>query len=247
MSSAQQNYVLSINFKSCTPSIKKHQWKYHCMPSKSMDSSFNFRCWSPLASLYVLIPCKLITLLATMLTPNAIVVTRCRRPILLLSWYWTWRCINSYLVLVSRSTEHSYASPSSGEAYRDRQLTTNFELWVEKFFVHRHATIWGFQNPVCLSVPREQKSPELRQYQSYISNNLNWYINGKVFTSTTPLKPKNLNFFQKCLKFEFWLVTKRWNHLSFVNISPTLVIDASMERSSQVLQHLHKYYNMETQ
>ena len=29
------------------------------------------------------------------------------------------------------------------------------------------------------------------------------------------------------------------NHHSFVNISPTLVIDASMERSSRVLQHAH--------
>ena len=44
-------------------------------------------------------------------------------------------------------------------------------------------------------------------------------------------------FFQKSSKFEFWLLTKSWNHLSFVNISPTLVIDTSMERSSRVLQH----------
>ena len=44
-------------------------------------------------------------------------------------------------------------------------------------------------------------------------------------------------FFQKSLKFEFWLLTKSWNHLSFVNISPTLVIDTSMERSSRVLHH----------
>ena len=44
-------------------------------------------------------------------------------------------------------------------------------------------------------------------------------------------------FFQKGLKFEFWLLTKSWNHLSFVNISPTLVIDTSMERSSRVLHH----------
>ena len=44
-------------------------------------------------------------------------------------------------------------------------------------------------------------------------------------------------FFQKCLKFEFWFLTKSWNHLSFVNISPTLVIDTSMERSSRVLHH----------
>ena len=38
----------------------------------------------------------------------------------------------------------------------------------------------------------ENKSPWLRQYQSYISN---WYINGKVFTSTTTWKPNNLIFF----------------------------------------------------
>ena len=44
-------------------------------------------------------------------------------------------------------------------------------------------------------------------------------------------------FLQKSSKFEFWLLTKNWNHLSFVNISPTLVIDTSMERSSRVLQH----------
>ena len=49
--------------------------------------------------------------------------------------------------------------------------------------------------------------------------------------------PKIWFFFQKSSKFEFWLSTKSWNHLSFVNISPTLVIDTSMERSSRVLQH----------
>ena len=85
-----------------------------------------------------------------------------------------------------------------------------------------------------LTFDEELKSPLLRQYQSYISN---WYINGKVFTSTTPWKTENLIFFQKSSKFEFWLLTKSWNHLSFVNISPTLVIDTSMERSSRVLHH----------
>ena len=49
--------------------------------------------------------------------------------------------------------------------------------------------------------------------------------------------PKIWFFFQKSSKFEFWLLTKSWNHLCFVNISPTLVIDTSMERSSRVLQH----------
>ena len=49
--------------------------------------------------------------------------------------------------------------------------------------------------------------------------------------------PKICFFLQKSLKFEFWLLTKSWNHLSFVNISPTLIIDASMERSSRVLHN----------
>ena len=50
-------------------------------------------------------------------------------------------------------------------------------------------------------------------------------------------KKKMIFFFQKSSKFEFWLLTKSWNHLSFVNISPTLVIDTSMEWSSRVLHH----------
>ena len=43
---------------------------------------------------------------------------------------------------------------------------------------------------------------------------------------------------------EFWLVLKSWNHLSFVNISPTLVIDTSMERSSRVLATAWKLKNL---
>ena len=49
--------------------------------------------------------------------------------------------------------------------------------------------------------------------------------------------PKFDFFFPKSSKFEFWLSTKSWNHHSFVNISPTLVIDTSMERPSRVLHH----------
>ena len=44
---------------------------------------------------------------------------------------------------------------------------------------------------------KKKKSPWLRQYQSYISN---WYVNGKVFTSTTTWEPKNLIFFSKSSK-----------------------------------------------
>ena len=72
-------------------------------------------------------------------------------------------------------------------------------------------------------------------YQSYISN---WYINGKVFTSTTPWKFQNLNFFPK--KIEIRILTfeeQLKSPYSFVKISPTLEIDASMEWSSQVLHN----------
>ena len=87
---------------------------------------------------------------------------------------------------------HHYASPSSGEAYRDRRLTTNFELWVEIFCVPTcfHMRI---PNP-CLSV-----CPSVR-------------------LSVCPHPEKR-------------------NQHSFVNMSPTLEIDTSMERSSRTLYH----------
>ena len=73
-----------------------------------------------------------------------------------------------------------HASPSSEDAYRDRQLTINFELWVDIFCV-----------ATCFHVR---------------------------IVSVCPY-PK-----------------KRYHH-SFVNISPTLVIDTSMERCSRELHH----------
>ena len=53
-----------------------------------------------------------------------------------------------------------------------------------------------------LTFDKELKSLLLRRYQSYISN---LYINGKVFTSTTSWKSKNLIFF--FLKFEIRILT----------------------------------------
>ena len=85
---------------------------------------------------------------------------------------------------VCSSSMDFYASPTSGEAYRDRRLTTNFELWVEIF---------------CVSTRFHVRVP----------------------------KP--------CLSV--CLYPEKRNPLSFVNISPTLVIDASMEMSSRVLHH----------
>ena len=48
-------------------------------------------------------------------------------------------------------------------------------------------------------MPRK-KTPWLRQYQSYISN---WYVNGKVFTSTTTWEPKIWFFFSRKFEIEF--------------------------------------------
>ena len=54
-----------------------------------------------------------------------------------------------------------YASPSFGEAYRDRRLTTNFELWVEIFCVPTCFHMWIPKPclPVRLSAPQEKISP----------------------------------------------------------------------------------------
>ena len=98
-----------------------------------------------------------------------------------------------------------YASPSSGEAYWDRQLTTNFELIFfcvpTCFHMRVPKPCLSVRPSVHLSVPREKKLPWLCQYQSYISN---WYINGKVFTSTTPWKPQNLKKKVWNSNFDLW-------------------------------------------
>ena len=95
-------------------------------------------------------------------------------------------CYNSpwFQHLFSLSLWESFLFGFSLRVSSDRQLTTNFELWVEIFCV-----------PTCFHV----RIP-------------------KPCLSVCPYPEKR-------------------NHLSFVNISPTLVIDTSMERSSRALQH----------
>ena len=91
---------------------------------------------------------------------------------------------------------------------------------------HGNPEMWNFSKSSKLTklnsvrtpsfrTPRKKKTPWLRQYQSYMSN---WYVNGKVFTSTTAWEPKNLIFFFKkvwnWIRLVFWLVLKSWNHSS---------------------------------
>ena len=117
-----------------------------------------------------------------------------------------------------------------------------------KFFVCRHVSMWGFQNRVCLSVRLSVHLsvclsicpyPEKRNHHSFVNISPTLVIDTSMERSSRVLhdaKPKIWFFFKKSSKFEFWLVLKSWNHLSFINISPTSVIYTSMERSSQVLQ-----------
>ena len=94
---------------------------------------------------------------------------------------------------------------------------------------------------VCLSVcPSVCPHPEKRYHHSFVNISPTLVIDTSMESSSRVLhhgNPKIWILFQKSSKFEFWLLTKSWNHLSFVNISPTLVIDTSMESSSRVLRH----------
>ena len=98
--------------------------------------------------------------------------------------------------------------------------------------------MWGFQN---VSVrPSVCPHPEKRNRLSFVNISPTLVIDASMERSSRVLhhgNPKIWIFFQKSSKFKIWLLTKSWNHLSFVYISPTLVIDTSMERSSRVLHH----------
>ena len=122
-----------------------------------------------------------------------------------------------------------------GEAYRDRRLTTNFELWVEIFCV---PTCFHVKIPKpCLSIC---PYPEKRNHPGFVNISSTVVIDTSMERSSRVLQhwnKKKIELFSKKFEIKFWLVPKSWNHLNFVNISPTLVIDTWMERTSRVLQH----------
>ena len=131
------------------------------------------------------------------------------------------------------------ASPSSGEAYRDRQITTNFESWVEIFCV---PTCFRMRIPKPCLTDRQSVCPSVRtpkkNHHSFVNISPTLVIDTWMERSSRVLQHGNPKFeLKKKSKFEFWLVLKSWNHHSFVNISPTLVIDTSIERSSRVLRY----------
>ena len=80
---------------------------------------------------------------------------------------------------------------------------------------------------VCLSVCPH---PEKRNHHSFVNISPTLVIDTSMERSSRVLQhgnPKIWFFFSKTFEIEFWYVPKSWNHHSFVNISPTLVIDTS--------------------
>ena len=138
-----------------------------------------------------------------------------------------------------------YASPSSGEAYRDRRLTTNFELWVEIFCVPTCIHVRIPKTCLCPSVsPSVCPYPEKRNHPVSVKISPTLKIDASMERSLRVLQhwsPKKLNFFLKNFEIDeieiFCSYPEKRNRPGVVDISPTLVIDTSMERCSRILQH----------
>ena len=102
----------------------------------------------------------------------------------------------------------------------------------------RHVSIWGFQNRVCL-YPEKRNHPGFVNISPTVVNDASMERSSRVLHHRDPkIKKKNSRKFEIefCPYPECPYPEKR-NHLSFVNISPTVVIDTSTERSWRVLQH----------
>ena len=132
----------------------------------------------------------------------------------------------------------NYASPSSREAFRDWQLTTNIELWVEMFCVpSAHMLPYKDSVSVWLSVATTEK----RNHPGFVNISFTLVIDASIEkfseVASYSMETQKFDFFFKNVRS--WILTcaKSQNHLNFANITPTLVIYTSMERSSRVLQH----------
>ena len=132
----------------------------------------------------------------------------------------------------------SYASPSSGEAYRDRRLTTNFELWVEIFC----ADMFPYEDSKILSVC---PYPEKRNHPGFVNISPTLVIihqwKGVLEHYSMKTQKVNLKKIQKLPKLNFVhtlsVCTLRKEITLSSSICPTLVFDMLMERWSRVLQH----------
>ena len=121
---------------------------------------------------------------------------------------------------------------SSGDAYKNRQLTPNFELWVE-FFVCRHVSLWGFRIRVC-------PYPEKRNHPSFISIIPTLVIDTSLESlhEYYSMETQKFDFFLKSSKLNFDLCWRTEITLaSSISVLRWVVYDTWLERSSRVLQH----------
>ena len=169
---------------------------------------------------------KILNLILRKLCDSFFTWNACSSPEMLVLLFFIWNaCFSSEMLF--------YAFPSS-DAYSDRQVTPKFELWLEIFCVPTCFHVWIPKSYLSVRGPWSVRSK--------------WYINGKVFTSTTTWKSKKKlifslkkygNWVLTCI-LSLWLVPKCWNHTGFVNICPTVVIGTWMETFSRVLHHGNK-------
>ena len=128
-----------------------------------------------------------------------------------------WKGLHEYYPMETQ--DFFFFLSSNYDLWRSAEITfklRQYQFYIRNWFVnrrssrllqHRNPKIKFFQKSSKLNFDLyfdlcwiELKSPYLRQYQSYLSN---WYINGKVFTSTTAWKPKNFIFYSKSSKLSF--------------------------------------------
>ena len=143
-------------------------------------------------------------------------------------------------IIHPRPLGRHYTSPSSGRHIGDRRLTTNFELWVEIFCVPTCFHMW-IPKP-CLSVClySECPYPEKRNRPCFVDFRPKLVIDihrWKGFHECYNIETEKFELFSKKFEIEFCPYPERRNRSGFVDISPKLVTDTSMERSSWVLQH----------
>ena len=121
----------------------------------------------------------------------------------------------------------------------DRQLTLNFELWVEIFRCRQGPTCFHNKDSEtvsdCLSVPRENNHLILVNISPTVVIDTSTKKSSRVLQHGNP---KFLFYLQKIeieFWFVFWHVPKCWNHPSFVNISTKWYIIGKVFTSSTAL------------
>ena len=127
----------------------------YCFPRRQLIFSFGRRVINHLKGLWEYIPKLFASVCTTIFKRIAGLCFYLKSSMLYINGFVLTISTNKWKAFFQIS---NYASPSSGKAYKDRQLTTNFEFWVEIFCVPTKPCL-SVRLSVHLSVPRENKSP----------------------------------------------------------------------------------------